>query len=62
MARLWYNIYLHNIGFVPLQDLDGLGGVGVDDEDAGVAPLSNQPLPAPAEDRKIGRAACRERV
>ena len=50
------NSHLDHSGFVPLKDLDGLGGFGIDDEDAGVASLSYQPLPAPGEqiDQRTG--------
>ena len=48
--------HLHHGGLVPLQDLDGLRGFGIDDEDTGVTSLSYQPLPAPGEqiDRRTG--------
>ena len=38
---------MDDVGFVSLQDLDGLRGLGVDDEDAGVAALRDEALPAP---------------
>lgn len=44
-----FQTHLDNIGFVSLQDLNGLSGLRVDNEDAGVASLSNQTLPAPEE-------------
>lgn len=39
--------HLNHIGFVPLQHLDGLGRLWIDDKNAGVTSLSYQPLPAP---------------
>ena len=50
------NSHLHHGGLVPLQYLDGLGGLGVDDKDAGVASLRYQALPAPGEqiDQRTG--------
>lgn len=39
--------HLDHIGFVPLQHLDGLGCLWIDNEDAGVTSLSNQSLPTP---------------
>lgn len=39
--------HLHHVGFVPFEDLDGLGCFWINDKDAGVTSLSYQPLPAP---------------
>lgn len=44
--------HLDDIGFVSLQDLNGLSGLWVDNEDAGVASLSNQTLPTPMGNRE----------
>lgn len=47
-----FKTHLDNIGFVSLQDLNGLSGLWVDNKDAGVASLSDQTLPTPMEEKR----------
>jgi len=44
--------HLDHIGFVSLQDLNGLSCIWVNDEDTGVTALSDQTLPSPEQREK----------
>lgn len=49
--------HLDNIGFVPFQNLQGLGSVGVHHQHEGMASVGNEPLPAPRKARLITKPA-----